>query len=93
MCRFSDAGRHDLTPRLGGRRPKSAKAGNRGMGDDGGAAGMGNLPRGHGLMRCNNAAARARLPRGHELDWSRERATGFLLALTVSFCVVPIDEI
>ena len=61
------------------------------MGDDGGAAGMGNLR--HGLMRCNNAAARARLPRGHELDWSRERATGFLLALTISFCVVPIDEI
>jgi len=30
MCRFSDAGNDDLTTRSGGRRPKSAKARNRG---------------------------------------------------------------
>jgi hypothetical protein len=30
MCRFSDAGNDDLTHMLGGRRPKSAKARNRG---------------------------------------------------------------
>jgi len=30
LCRFSDAGNDDLTTRCGGRRPKSAKARNRG---------------------------------------------------------------
>jgi hypothetical protein len=32
MCRFSDAGNDGLTTRSGGRRPKSAKARNRGRG-------------------------------------------------------------
>ena len=32
MCRFSDAGNDDQTTRFGGRRPKSAKARNRGEG-------------------------------------------------------------
>jgi hypothetical protein len=30
VCRFSDAGNDDLATRSGGRRPKSAKARNRG---------------------------------------------------------------
>jgi len=48
LCRFSDAGNDDLTTRSGGRRPKSAKARNRGGGwCGGGAAGaMGIWPRG-----------------------------------------------
>ena len=38
VCRFSDAGKDELTTRHGGRRPKSAKARNRGSGAPGGAA-------------------------------------------------------
>jgi len=39
MCRFSDAGMTRLSTRCGGRRPKSAKARNRGKWGTGGAAG------------------------------------------------------
>jgi hypothetical protein len=39
LCRFSDAGKDELTPRHGGRRPKSAKARNRGKWSDDRAAG------------------------------------------------------
>jgi hypothetical protein len=39
MCRFSDAGMTMLSTRCGGRRPKSAKARNRGKWGTGGAAG------------------------------------------------------
>src|SRR6266446_7100868 len=39
LCRFSDAGMTKLSPRTGGRRPKSAKARNRGKWGTGGAAG------------------------------------------------------
>jgi hypothetical protein len=39
MCRFSDAGMTMLSRRCGGRRPKSAKARNRGKWGTGGAAG------------------------------------------------------
>ena len=40
MCRFSDAGMTRLSTRCGGRRPKSAKARNRGKWGTGGAAGV-----------------------------------------------------
>jgi hypothetical protein len=44
LCRFSDAGNDDLATRSGDRRPKSAKARNRGGGwYDGSAAGYGDL--------------------------------------------------
>src|SRR5216684_281938 len=39
LCRFSDAGMTMLSTRCGGRRPKSAKARNRGKWGTGGAAG------------------------------------------------------
>ncbi|MBR1275613.1 hypothetical protein [Bradyrhizobium sp. AUGA SZCCT0283] len=39
LCRFSDAGMTMLSTRYGGRRPKSAKARNRGKWGTGGAAG------------------------------------------------------
>jgi hypothetical protein len=39
LCRFSDAGMTRLSTRCGGRRPKSAKARNRGTWGTGGAAG------------------------------------------------------
>jgi hypothetical protein len=39
LCRFSDAGMTRLSTRCGGRRPKSAKARNRGKWGTGGAAG------------------------------------------------------
>jgi hypothetical protein len=39
MCRFSDAGMTKLSPGTDGRRPKSAKARNRGKWGTGGAAG------------------------------------------------------
>jgi hypothetical protein len=39
VCRFSDAGMTMLSTRCGGRRPKSAKARNRGKWGTGGAAG------------------------------------------------------
>src|SRR5882672_11654936 len=39
LCRFSDAGMRRLSTRCGGRRPKSAKARNRGKWGSGGAAG------------------------------------------------------
>jgi hypothetical protein len=39
MCRFSDAGMTRLSTRCGGRRPKGAKARNRGKWGTGGAAG------------------------------------------------------
>src|SRR4029077_16675104 len=46
MCRFSDAGMTKLSPGTDGRRPKSAKARNRGRwGTDGAAGAMGILPR------------------------------------------------
>src|ERR1700686_3781538 len=46
MCRFSDAGMTKLSPGTGGRRPKSAKARNRGRwGTDGAVGAMGILPR------------------------------------------------
>jgi hypothetical protein len=46
MCRFSDAGMTKLSRRTDGRRPKSAKARNRGRwGTDGAAGAMGILPR------------------------------------------------
>jgi len=42
LCRFSDAGMPELSPRSDSRRPKSAKAGNRGKwGSDGAAGAMG----------------------------------------------------
>jgi len=40
LCRFSDAGMTRLSTRCGGRRPKSAKARNRGKWGTGGAAGV-----------------------------------------------------
>ena len=47
MCRFSDAGIVRLSTRSGGRRLKSAKAGNRGgLGTAGAAGSMGIWPRG-----------------------------------------------
>jgi hypothetical protein len=47
MCRFSDAGIARVSTHSGGRRLKSAKAGNRGGWGTGGAAGsMGIWPRG-----------------------------------------------
>src|SRR6202047_3551701 len=46
LCRFSDAGMTKLSPGTGGRRPKSAKARNRGRwGTDGAVGAMGILPR------------------------------------------------
>jgi hypothetical protein len=39
LCRFSDAGMTRLSTHCGGRRPKSAKARNRGKWGTGGAAG------------------------------------------------------
>ena len=58
VCRFSDAGNDDLTTRSGGRRPKSAKARNRGMGTAVVPRAMGISPRAQALMRWNDAAAR-----------------------------------
>ena len=58
LCRFSDAGNDDLTTRSGGRRPKSAKARNRGMGTAVVPRAMGISPRAQALMRWNDAAAR-----------------------------------
>ncbi len=46
LCRFSDAGMTRLSTRCGGRRPKSAKARNRGKWGTGGAAGLWRFSRG-----------------------------------------------
>src|SRR5215471_21634062 len=62
LCRFSDAGNDDLTTRSGGRRPKSAKARNRGRWAAAGPRAMGISPWAQALMRWNDAAAGGRLP-------------------------------
>ena len=57
LCRFSDAGDDDLAARCGGRRPKSAKARNRGNGWYGvSAAGYGELATSSGARVMNEAA-------------------------------------
>src|SRR6202795_2469425 len=62
MCRFLDAGMTRLSTRSCGRRPKSAKARNRGKWGSGGAAGAyGDLAAGSGLLRLDCKGCRDRL--------------------------------
>ena len=65
VCRFSDAGDDDLTIRSGGRRPKSAKARNRGGGWCRGR--YGDLATGREL-KAGRFATAIRLDRGHNLN-------------------------
>ena len=76
LCRFSDAGMTRLSTRSDGRRPKSAKARNRGMWGTGGAAGaMGILPRGRASAGFERSGCGDRLFASQAWLWYRcERA-------------------
>src|ERR1700730_104833 len=81
MCRFSDAGNDNLTTRSGGRRPKSAKARNRGGGWVGRWCGR------YGDLATGREFATAiRLDRGHNLNVTAR----ILLNGDFTFC--PISD-
>jgi hypothetical protein len=71
LCRFSDAGSDDLTTRYGGRRPKSAKARNRGKFQCYRAAGHGE-PRAMGIWARSLSWAMAAA--ALDLAWKQCRA-------------------
>ena len=88
MCRFSDAGNDDLTIRSGGRRPKSAKARNRGCGRQECRGRYGDLAAGSGARVMQRGSGETDFALEHGHDWERERASGVLHDGILSLLVV-----
>jgi hypothetical protein len=87
--RFSDAGNDGLTTRSFGRRPKSAKARNRGGGwYGGGAAGYGDLAARSSARVMKRGRGETDFAWQDRHDWEHERAAGVLHDEILSVLVV-----